>query len=410
MTARALAALTAGAALLFLALSIVVVGPPWSHTQQLSDVPIYEIYGELTLQHTMPYRDFNVEYPPGALAAFVPPAVVTDSQGPYEVTFAWLMRLCGLGVIVAMGAALYTLGTTERAAITSLGVVAVSPLLLGPLVVQRFDLLPTALLGLAVLAMLRRRDRMSFGLLALSVVTKGFAVVALPLFVGLTLRRSGRREVWMCAGIFAGVLAVVLVPFVLIAPHGMWWTLQEQTSRPLNRETTAGALLLALHQIAGVHLRAVVSHGSGNFVGGVPDALASISVVVELAALVWLWIRCLRSTLTDETFLLGVTAAILAFIVFGKVLSPQYLIWLLALVPLLRLSRYRATVCVGVFSLAMTLTQAYFPRRYFDLYGLDPVVSWIVVVRDLALIGLLVLVVQSLRDATRPEQELAVSA
>src|SRR5205085_2892420 len=40
---------------------------------RIPDTPIYERYGDLMRDGRLPYRDFGVEYPPGALPAFVLP-------------------------------------------------------------------------------------------------------------------------------------------------------------------------------------------------------------------------------------------------------------------------------------------------------------------------------------------------
>lgn len=42
--------------------------------EQVDDTPAYERVGEAFLSGQVPYRDFYLEYPPGALPAFVVPA------------------------------------------------------------------------------------------------------------------------------------------------------------------------------------------------------------------------------------------------------------------------------------------------------------------------------------------------
>jgi hypothetical protein len=82
-----------------------------------------------------------------------------------------------------------------------------------------------------------------------------------------------------------------------------------------------------------------------------------------------------------------------AFVALGKVLSPQFLVWLIPVVPLAR--RYGANaLLLG----ALVLTQLWFPFRYWDLVReFDPLASWLVLVRDLVLVALLVVLVRSLR-------------
>ena len=75
-----------------------------------------------------------------------------------------------------------------------------------------------------------------------------------------------------------------------------------------------------------------------------------------------------------------------AFVALGKVLSPQFLIWLIPLVPLVRGRRGLAATCL--LTAALILTQVWFPQRYFD-YALDGRLAGVVVLRDLVLVALL---------------------
>ena len=43
--------------------------------EQIVDTPVYESYGDAMERGQVPYRDFAVEYPPGALPVFVVPAL-----------------------------------------------------------------------------------------------------------------------------------------------------------------------------------------------------------------------------------------------------------------------------------------------------------------------------------------------
>jgi hypothetical protein len=199
-------------------------------------------------------------------------------------------------------------------------------------------------------------------------------------------RRGGRRAGLVSLGLAAGVAAVVFLPFVIVAPDGIWDSLSGQLSRPLQIESVGSAVLLAAHHAFGAGLTVVTSHGSQNLSGTGPDALAAGVTVLQVAFLLWVWIAFARGRLG----LLAASAAALAgFVAFGKVLSPQFLIWLIAIVPLV--PGRRGLYGMGLLGAALVLTQLWFPFRYWDLANdLDPAASWLVVVRDFVLVALAV--------------------
>jgi hypothetical protein len=75
------------------------------------------------------------------------------------------------------------------------------------------------------------------------------------------------------------------------------------------------------------------------------------------------------------------------------VLSPQFLIWLIPLVPLVPLVRGRRGLeASALLAAALVLTQLWFPYRYWDLaLEFDTAASWLVLARDLVLVGLTLL-------------------
>ncbi|HEV2786132.1 MAG TPA: glycosyltransferase 87 family protein [Solirubrobacteraceae bacterium] len=382
--------------LVFLVASFLVTRPPWSEGVQVSDVPDYELYGEAVVAGDAPYRDVKIEYPPGSVAAFALPAVFADGKDEYARAFAWLMRLCGVLLIVAVGVSLRALGSTTREVACALALVSLMPLLLGRIVLQRFDLMPAALLALALAALLVRRDRLAFAALALGVGTKLYPIVAVPIFLAAVARRRGPRAAAACLLVFAAVLGAMVVPFAISGPDGLADALTRQAGRPLHHESTGGALLLALHQLSGLDLETARSHGSTNLPGEPADTLASLGVLLQAAALAAIWLVAVRRPPSDQLIVYATAAAVTAFVVLGKVLSPQFVIWLVALVPLVRGRRgLTAAALVGA---AALLTQAYFPRRYYALEELAAVPSWLVAARDAALLAVLAVLVSGLRS------------
>jgi hypothetical protein len=82
------------------------------------------------------------------------------------------------------------------------------------------------------------------------------------------------------------------------------------------------------------------------------------------------------------------------------VLSPQFLIWLIPLVPLVR--GRRGLAASGVLLVALVLTQLWFPYRYWRLaLQQDAISSWLVLARDLVLVLLVVVLAMPRRAPTR---------
>jgi hypothetical protein len=78
------------------------------------------------------------------------------------------------------------------------------------------------------------------------------------------------------------------------------------------------------------------------------------------------------------------------------VLSPQYLLWLIPLVPLVR--GRRGLVATALLTAALVLTQVWFPQRYFA-YALDFRLAGVVLARDFVLVALLAVLAWPVRVA-----------
>jgi len=291
--------------------------------------------------------------------------------------------------------ALAGLGASRTRVAAALALTATFPLLLGSVVLTRFDLYPAALVVGALAALVWGRDRLGFGVLGAAVVVKLYPAVLVPLAVAYVWRRRGRREAMTCLGLAAAVAALVFLPFLAVAPGGVAHSIGHQLSRPLQIESLGAALYLAAHHLVGLDVEMRSGHGSQNLHAFGTGAAALLSSLAALAVLVWIW---LRRPGTAEELVRWSAAALVAFVALGKVLSPQFLIWLAPIVPLVAGVRgLRASVLLAA---AFVLTQLWFPSRYWDLAReLDLFPSLLVLARDLVLVALLVVLVRDSRRA-----------
>jgi glycosyl transferase family 87 len=263
-------------------------------------------------------------------------------------------------------------------------------------ILSRFDLWPAAIVALALAALVSDRLRTGHALLGLGVTVKLYPAVLLPLGLAFVWRRRGRREAFVCAAFAAVVIVVIFLPFVILSPGGVWDSLRLQLDRPLQVESLGSALLLAAHHAFGVGVTGETSHGSQNLAGGGAQALAIAAVVAQALALLWIWTSFARGPAGREALIRASAASLTAFVAFGKVLSPQFLIWLIPLVPLVR-GRSGLTAS-ALLALALVLTQIWFPFRYFRLaLDFEPGLSWLLLLRDLMLAAIALILAVTLR-------------
>jgi hypothetical protein len=361
--------------------------------RQIIDTPVYQHYGNEIAHGKVPYRDFQLEYPPGALPMFALPGLLSrggddqDVKPAFRRTFETLMWMCGAIALIAMA---LTIRVTGGALWAPLLFAAVAPLALGTVILSRFDLWPAVLASAALAALVSERFRLGHVLLGLATTAKFYPGVLLPLAVAYTWKRRGRHEALVCLGLTLGVVALVVVPFLVLAPHGVWHSVSVQLGRPLQVESLGAAFLLVAHNVFGFALAGETSHGSQNVAGGAAHAVAVVSSFVQVAVLVWIWWAYARGPATAAALVRASAAAICAFVAFGKVLSPQFLIWLIPVVPLVR---GRRGLWASVLLLAaLVLTQIWFPFRYFRLaLDFEAGLSWVLLARDLVLVSLVLL-------------------
>ena len=392
--------LTYAAVAVFLASLAVLHWGFYQHNLILDTVE-YHRYGTAMLHGQAPYRDFGVEYPPGALPAFAVPAIGHDGFSLYNREFQILMALCGVGALTAMTLALRSLAASGERLAAALAFAALAPLVLGSVIVYRYDLWPAALAVAGLAGVLAGRQRLGFASLGLGIAAKLFPAVLLPPALAYVWRTRGRREALLCLGAAAAVVAVVILPFLALAPHGVWTSVERQATRPLQIESLASGVLLAAHQVGGLAITMESSRGSQNLTGSLPDALGTASSALLVLALLGIWAAAARGPATPERLVRFSAASVVAFIALGKVLSPQFLIWLIPLVPLVR--GRRGLVASALLGLALLLTQLWFPIRYWELVAFEAVPSWLVLARDLVLLALLaVLLVPTGTEPAQP--------
>jgi uncharacterized membrane protein len=359
------------------------------------DVHLYQRYTELLLHGHLPYRDFFMEYPPGALAVFVPPAAATSAH--YNAAFKALMAVCGAASLVLVAVLLVRLGASKARLWTGVLLVALSPAALGPISLNTYDAWPALLTVAALAALLGSRTLLGALLLGLAFAAKVYPVVLLPPALVWTWRTRDGRAAAAALAAFVGAALVFVVPFLALAPHGLLESFRSQAARGLQIESLGAQLLVAAHHL-GWYGVTVVHHTHGAVTydvrGTLPRVLGALGSALQLAAVAlvaWLYARgddgARRLTVAFAT-------AVAGFLAFTRVFSPQYLVWLVPLVPLVD-----SAAAWSLLAAALVLDQVWF-FHYGSIVTLGGR-SWFVLARDGAVVALFALLLR--RQAAEDE-------
>ena len=365
-------------------------GGPWAD-ESVNDLFVYRTYADLFMDGLLPFRDVAFEYPPlGALPVWLAGLAGTEADA-YRVAFGLLMLAAALGALLATGRLAQLTGGSRLRALLAF---AALPLLAGAMVRTHFDLFPVALALAALVAIASGRVKIGFVVAGLGALTKAFpllvAVVALAWLVG----RGERREALRGAAALAATLAVLGGAWLALSPEGAWDAVAYHVERPVQVESLPAAALYAGDALGLSGTPAAVSsHRSDGLSHPAADLLAAAAALALLALLAWVAAAAWRRPGT-RALVLAALAAIAASATLGKVLSPQFLIWV---APLGALAvAWRMWPLAAAVAAATLLTLAEFPSRYFDVVAQEPLALALVGMRDAAMLAVVALAVRAL--------------
>ncbi len=345
------------------------------------DIKEYFIYAQRTFDGQVPYRDFTVEYPPAALPVLLAPGPA--DHGYYD-RFRVLMLAFGTIVVGLLAVVLFLAGADAAELAAGVLVPATLPFTLNPaLVIQRYDLWPAALVLLALVALLRGRRTLGLATLGVGAAAKLYPLALVPLAI---LARRGRAHVRRDLAVVAAAVLVLVVPFAIVAPRGTGHVARLLVERPLQVESLGGSILLVAHRLGAYEPTVYISVGnSWDLAGPAAKAVALVGSLVGAAALVVVWFLFARGPRGARELLLAVAAAVVGFVAFGKIFSPQYMVWIAAAVPL-ALGRVRPFALSATLA-ALVLTLYIYDDGYYDMLR-GGRVSWMLLSRNVILVGL----------------------
>ncbi|WP_157099487.1 glycosyltransferase family 87 protein [Microbispora sp. ATCC PTA-5024] len=297
-------------AALFLAATQVV---PVGHTGSFeNDVELYREWSGVLLRGEFPAGDDKWQYPPFAALPMLAPHLLPFG---YRIGFYLLAVVCDLAILVL----LWRFSLREGAGRTGLWAWTVGAALLGPLLISRYDLMVTLV---AVLALTVSADPAVRG----SLIGIGLIVKVWPVALLTGLRRW--RELLTAGGSAVAVAVVGCVVAALAMPHALDF-LTAQQDRGLQIESLAATPFAFARAVGWWDGFTTYQHGAMEAVGAGVGTAETVSLVATPAALALMAVWWLRAAPSALSYYDAALTTVLLLVLTSRVLSPQYLIWVL---------------------------------------------------------------------------------
>ncbi|MFT4051012.1 MAG: hypothetical protein QM677_02040 [Microbacterium sp.] len=360
--------------------------------QTQGDLPLYRLWAEQALEGQWPVIDMSWVYPAGALA----PIMAAISAGAYNYQLCWfaLMACANLLAVLAL-----TGGFRRRSGYPAAWYWLAVQVLLAPVSMLRLEgfAAPLAIAGLAVLL---RRPAVAGALVAAATWIKVWPAAIAAAAVAVSSAR------WRI--VTGGLVVSALVAATVVVYGGgenLFSFATIQGDRALQLEAPVATLwvwatvlglpgaeirqnyVLATREVAGPG-----AHLAGEVVGWLMPIAFAVIVV-----LLWRARRAAsrRNRLTPRTeqrlILNGSFALTAALIVFNKVGSPQYMLWLAPIVAVgLAVDRRAWSRVAGWMAAVCITTTLVFPILYLPLIDAEPFAASVLLARNLMVGGLFV--------------------
>ncbi|MEX2973271.1 glycosyltransferase 87 family protein [Streptomyces sp. C184] len=349
---------------------------------------IYQGWFDVLKTGTFPLADVTWQYPPAAALAILSPGLLPFLD--YAPAFYTLILLTDAVVLALFLRAGRRPGHRPAGAWVWIAGVA----LLGPTAYARYDLMVTAVAVAALFAAVRR-PRVAGALIAFGALLKVWPAL---LLTGAAGRGRRARALWWSA---AGTAAGLTLFFVAAAPGALAF-LTFQRDRGTEVESL-GALAFHFARQFGWQGQVLLNYGSLEFLGpGVPVA-GTVALTLSLAAVGWLFLWRVRAReLGPATLCEAAFTATLLFTTTSRVISPQYMLWLVGLAAVcVTVRACRQTLPAVLVLLATGVTLLEFPVRFADVVASDPKGVALLVVRNGLLVAASLLACRRLWASTK---------
>jgi hypothetical protein len=330
------------------------------------DVDLYNFWAKGLVKGIFPIDDQMWQYPPLAGVVFAIPQWIFGNALTGFITFMIIFDLLILITLLITGLNRFKLNSSSTSidGLSGAWFWILWPILMGPLVLTRFDLVPTffALLALIVLSNRKIRPYLSGFLLGIGALVKLWPMLLFVIYPKNTIKKVSTS--------FVSTIVLVIL-FMSTWSVGFTNFLNNQTSRGLQVESIA-ATPFVLAKLFGANVEYPFRYGSLEVQALYANQIGFLLNLFTLIVFMILFILNYQNKLNYLNLFDKALVIVMISIALSRVFSPQFWVWIGGLAALALINKEtKLKKVIVLLSISAFITQLIYPGQYVQLLSGD---------------------------------------
>lgn len=281
------------------------------------------------------YSESRFEYPPLAMLFMLIPRVLTPDEHSFFYAYAVLVY-----IFLAIGIFFIIKIAKEHDCLLSSCLLLLMTLAAGSyFVITRNDVFPTVFSIIAIYLYLKKKYVPAFVFIGIASMIKLYpAIFLLPMLIPFLAKKDWKN---VLVGILAAGLTVLIIelPFMIIDASTAFDYLEYHSDRGIQIESVVASIFETYAVLFSSDIAVTYNYGSDNLTGVAPEWLGHYMNMILAAAMLLFFLvmlyRASKSKFTEEEMngivSVSCVAILMIFVLFSKVYSAQYVIWIMML-------------------------------------------------------------------------------
>jgi len=330
------------------------------------DVDLYNFWAKGLVKGIFPIDDQMWQYPPLAGVVFAVPQWIFGNALTGFIIFMIIFDLLILITLLLTGLNRFKLNSSSTSinGLSGAWFWILWPILMGPLVLTRFDLVPTffALLAMIVLSNKKIRPYLSGFLLGIGALVKLWPMLLFVIYPKYTIKKVSTS--------FISTLVLVIL-FMSTWSVGFTNFLNNQTSRGLQVESIA-ATPFVLAKLFGANVEYPFRYGSLEVQALYANQIGFLLNLFTLIVFMILFILNYQDKLNNLNLFDKALVIVMISIALSRVFSPQFWVWIGGLSALALINKEtKLKKVIVLLSISAFVTQLIYPGQYVQLLSGD---------------------------------------